>query len=73
MAVEFTFFESMMGLLGQGFTCDDNLVWVTKTHYPQAIPGDTPFSAQKMLVIARNPIDVIPSFANLTNTDSHSL
>ena len=26
-----------------------------------------------MLVIARNPIDVIPSFANLTNTQSHSL
>ena len=26
-----------------------------------------------MLVIARNPIDVIPSFANLVNTHSHSL
>ena len=26
-----------------------------------------------MLVIARNPIDVIPSFANLVNTQSHSL
>ena len=26
-----------------------------------------------MIVIARNPIDVIPSFANLANTHSHSL
>lgn len=26
-----------------------------------------------MIVMARNPIDVIPSFANLVNTQSHSL
>ena len=62
-----------MGLLGQYVTCDSNLVWITKTHYPQDIPGSAPFSAQKMIVIARNPIDVIPSFANLVNTHSHSL
>ena len=29
--------------------------------------------ASKMIVIARNPIDVIPSFAYLKNTYSHSL
>ena len=62
-----------MGLLGQNITSDENLVWVTKTHYPHAIPGDKPFKAEKMLVIARNPIDVIVSFANLLNTHSHSL
>ena len=26
-----------------------------------------------MIVMARNPIDVFPSFANLVNTHSHSL
>ena len=26
-----------------------------------------------MIVIARNPIDVLPSFANMINTNSHSL
>ena len=73
MAIEHTFFEAMMGLLGQNITCDSNKVWITKTHYPQDIPGSAPFTANKMIVIARNPIDVIPSFANLVNTHSHSL
>ena len=62
-----------MGLLGQGTTCDSNRVWITKTHYPQDFPGSTPFKAHKMIVITRNPIDVIPSYANLANLRSHSL
>jgi len=37
------------------------------------VPVSTPFNANKMIVIARNPLDVIPSFANLVNTASHSL
>ena len=73
MNIKHTFFEAMMGLLGQNITSDSNLVWVTKTHYPHAIPGDKAFKAEKMIVIARNPLDVIPSFANLVNTHSHSL
>lgn len=63
----------MMGMLGSNITSDTDMVWITKTHYPQAMPNSKPFAAQKMIVMARNPIDVIPSFANLLNTHSHSL
>jgi len=62
-----------MGLLGQNIVNDSNQVFVTKTHYPIAHTNCKPFTAEKMIVIARNPIDVIPSFANLVNTNSHSL
>jgi len=61
-----------MGLLGQNIVNDSNQVWVTKTHHPKP-QSRKPFTAEKMIVIARNPIDVIPSFANLNNTRSHSL
>ena len=61
-------------MLGQGITCDSNRIWITKTHIPCDVPNnDSPFKAHKMIVIARNPIDVIPSFALLTNTKVHSL
>lgn len=73
MPIKITFFEAMMGLLGQHIACDSNLVWVTKTHWPVGSPGDLVFPAEKMMVIARNPIDVYPSFCNLMNTKSHSL
>ena len=54
-------------MIGHGVTCESNLVWITKTHF-----GSRPFKAQKMFVIARNPIDVIPSAANQKNTFDHS-
>ena len=73
MGIAHTFFEAQFGFLGQNTTCDSNRVWITKTHYPQDIPDGTPFTANKMIVIARNPIDVIPSFFNLVNSQSHSL
>ena len=73
MHIDHTFFEAMMGLLGQNITSDSNMVWITKTHWPQDIPGSKAFTAEKMIVIARNPLDVMPSFANLLNTHSHSL
>ena len=62
-----------MGLLGQNKTGEGNEVWITKTHKPVDAPNAKNFHASKMFVIARNPIDVIPSFANLINTQSHSL
>ena len=74
MPMKFTFFEGIMGLLGNNTVCDSNTVWVTKTHYPMSLPGATlPFTANKMIVIVRNPIDVIPSHAHLVNLSSHSL
>ena len=62
-----------MGLLGQAIVSDSNLVWVTKTHYPLGRSENERFNAEKMIVIARNPIDVMPSLANLVNLSSHSL
>ena len=62
-----------MGLLGTDITADSNRVWITKTHYPKGVPNVSVFNAQKMIVMARNPIDVIPSFAGLYQLNSHSL
>ena len=73
MDIGMTFHEAQMGLLGQNKTGEDNQVWITKTHKPLDTPNCKTFHANKMFVIARNPIDVIPSFANLINTSSHSL
>ena len=73
MCIDHTFHEAMMGLLGQNIVGDSNRVWITKTHKPQDIPNSKSFSASRMIVIARNPIDVFPSFAGLINLNSHSL
>ena len=54
-------------------TRDDERVSITKTHYPVDTPDSRPFDANKMIVIARNPIDVLPSFIGLSQLDSHSL
>lgn len=59
-------------LAGEGTVSHENLCWVTKTHWPiESRMGSTKFSAQKCFSIVRNPIDVIPSMAILTNTFSH--
>ena len=68
-----TFHEAMMGLFGQEHVFDENRIWVTKTHYPFGRGTEAKFSAQKMICIARNPLDVIPSFAYLIHLMSHSL
>ena len=60
-------------MLGQSAISDSNRVWITKTHYPADVPGSIPFKAHKIIVIARNPIDVLPSFVNLQHTRIHSL
>ena len=49
------------------------MVWICKTHYPSGGPGDFPFSADKNLVIVRNPIDAFPSLIGLMCGLSHSL
>ena len=74
MDIDWTFMEACMGFLGQNITGDSNRIFITKTHEPGMTPANPkPFTAQKMIVIARNPIDVIPSFALLKHTGSHSL
>ena len=74
MPIEFTFFEAMMGLAGQGHVNDDNDVWITKTHFPLQMTGtEYPFSAEKMICIVRNPLDIIASYAFFVCMKSHSL
>ena len=63
-----------VGMYGEGTVADDNLVWVTKTHYPMESPhGVTKFSSQKQIVVVRNPIDVFSSMAHLAMTGSQSV
>ena len=73
MGIDHTFMEAQMGLLGNNIVSDSNSVWITKTHFPHNTGKARYFTPNKMIVIARNPIDVIPSFANLTQLSSHSL
>ena len=73
MPMKFTFMEAIFGLLGTNTVCESKSVWICKTHYPLSIGTSLPFTADKMIVIARNPIDVIPSHTNLVNLGSHSL
>lgn len=51
---------------------DDGLCWVIKSHAPLNTYDGEKFKADKIIVIARNPIDVFPSFLSLLNFDSHS-
>lgn len=60
------------GLLGEQ-TFGDNSIWVTKSHYPWMQMSHAPFAVEKVICIARNPIDVIPSFCSLSYLQSHTL
>ena len=74
MSIDYTFFEAMMGLVGQGHTNDDNQVWLTKTHFPLQMTGtEHAFAAEKMICVVRNPLDIIASYAFFVSMKSHSL
>ena len=73
MSIDRCFRESMLGMLGTNHVCDDQSVWITKTHFPLQFDEETSFKAQKMFSIVRNPIDVFLSNASLQMTNSHSL
>ena len=74
MRVEFTKNLQFLGFLGEGTGMDDNLVWITKTHYPMESPhGVDEFNSQKQIIIVRNPIDTLASWANYTFTGTQSL
>lgn len=65
-----------IGIAGEEHTCDDNTVWVGKTHWPippAPIIPQKEFTMDKAFVITRNFIDVLPSLFLLQNTASHSL
>ena len=48
----------------------EDSVWVTKTHYPTNQFNCFHY-ADKIIYISRNPIDVLPSYANIMSTSSH--
>lgn len=59
-----------VGLKGEGVT--DDRCFVIKSTHPAWMPGSIKFSANKVLWLVRNPMDVICSSANQTNTFSHA-
>ena len=61
----------MGGMLGEQHV-GSNSVWITKTHSPMW-NEDSKFTADKNIVITRNPIEVFPSMATLILTGSHTL
>lgn len=63
-------------MAGEDHNCEDNDVWITKTHWPNgARKGlflEREFTADRALLITRNPIDVLPSIFYFFQTGSHS-
>lgn len=59
-----------MGLKGEYIV--DNRTWIIKAHHPAMIPGALQFGSDKVICCVRNPLDVILSFASLSNTMSHT-
>ena len=59
------------GLLGEQ-VYGGNSVWVTKSHYPLLQMGHAQMEVDKVICIVRNPTDVLPSYANLFATVSHT-
>lgn len=60
----------IMGLKGE-YIVDDR-TWIVKAHHPMLLPGVLQFNSDKVVCCVRNPLDVLPSFASLSNTMSHS-
>lgn len=51
----------------------DNRVWITKTHHPLIIPNTLHYSSNKCIMVVRNPLDVLPSYASFCNTMNHGI
>ena len=74
MNLNLTSFGHGLGMAGEETVAEDNLCWITKTHWPLPGPiGDKAFSAQKCISIVRSPVDILPSMCYLMNLMSHSL
>lgn len=59
----------IMGMRGEGHIGDS--AWVVKSHHPLVIPNSRVFKSNKTFICVRNPLDVFPSYAAMTNTMSH--
>ena len=60
----------MVGMAGED-TVDDKC-WVIKTHSPWCMPYAPPFTANKMVIIVRNPLDTYMSWLELTQNGNHA-
>ena len=60
----------MQGLKGEHIV--DDTVWVVKSHSPWIMPESQLFSANKVIVVVRNPLDAILSFLNLCSLSNHT-
>lgn len=58
------------GMKGQHIV--DDRCWIVKSHHPTRTPKVLQFNSDKVHCVVRNPLDVIVSFATLTQTMSHS-
>ena len=54
------------GKLGESHTCENGRVWFTKTNYPFNSRNQI-FQAQKMIVVARDPSELIQELADDKN------
>ena len=59
------------GLKGEAIV--DDRVWIVKTHHPARTQKCLSFTASKIVVLVRNPLDVIFNYANQVNTMTHEL
>ena len=50
----------------------DDRVWIVKAQHPALLPYVKKFDSNKVICCIRNPLDIFPSIANLSNTMSHS-
>lgn len=54
---------------GEGKT--NSKVWVVKSHYPER-PEKALYSAQKVILLVRNPMDAIVSLYHMNATATHN-
>ena len=61
----------MQGMKGEEIV--DDTCWIIKSHFPLALFESPPvFSANKSIVIVRNPLECIISWLNFLSTNCHS-
>ena len=59
----------MQGMKGENVI--DDTCWIVKTHSPLQEPANPVFSANKVVVVVRNPLDTIFSWLNLVSLMNH--
>ena len=60
----------MIGMIGEGIVNDT--CWVIKTHSPWMKPYSPPFTANKCIVVVRNPLDSCVSWLQLITMAGHA-